>query len=90
MDKTALAELDKRVQDAKVMIAPESRWQHYKGGKYVVIDVVVIERTLELGVIYRSLEHPTFSFLRPLVEWQDVVEYEGNKVFRFRKVSSEL
>lgn len=89
MDKKPLSELDARVQVAKQQIPPNSRWQHYKGGKYVVLDIVVIERTLELAVIYRSLEHPTFSFMRPLVEWQDGVEYEGNKVYRFRSLQSE-
>lgn len=90
MHTLSWSELEKRVSDAKAQIAPGSRWQHYKGGRYVVVDVVIIERTDEVGIMYRSLDHPTVIFMRPLVEWQDVVEHEGEKVFRFRSASSAL
>jgi hypothetical protein len=88
MDKLPFSELEKRLNDARAFIAPGSRWQHYKGGKYVVTDLVIIERTNEVAVMYRSLEHPTVPFLRPLVEWQDVVAYEGNKLYRFRQLGA--
>ena len=87
MDKLALPELEQRLNDARMQIAPGSRWQHYKGEKYVVVDLVIIERTNEMGVMYRSLERPTVTFMRPLIEWQDVVEHEGAKVFRFRSLA---
>lgn len=87
MPTLPLPELERRISEAKTQIAPGSRWQHYKGGSYVVTDLVVIERTDEIGVIYRSLERPTVSFMRPLIEWQDVVEHEGVKVFRFRSLA---
>lgn len=83
MEKT-LQEFEERLADAKAFIAPGSRWRHYKGGRYVVTDVVIIERTGEVGIVYRSLEHPLVTWLRPLVEWQDMMDYEGKQVFRFR------
>lgn len=90
MDKLPLPELERRLDAARSQVAPGSRWQHYKGGKYVVIDLVIIERTNEIGVLYRSLERPTVTFMRPIIEWQDGVEYEGVKVFRFRSLAPSL
>jgi hypothetical protein len=88
MEKVSPAEIEKRVQDAKDFIRPGSRWKHYKGGEYVVTDVIVIEATLEIGVLYRPLERPTVTYMRPLITWQDVVNYEGNMAYRFRQISS--
>jgi hypothetical protein len=83
MDK-AWSEFEKSLADARAFIAPGSRWQHYKGGTYVVIDLVIIELTGAVGVVYRSMDHPLVTWLGPLVEWQDMMDYEGKQVFRFR------
>jgi hypothetical protein len=84
MDKLSEAELLERVATARAQVPIGSKWQHYKGGKYVVTDIVVIELTNEVGVVYLSVEHPSVKFLRPLVVWQEGVEWEGEQTFRFR------
>jgi len=87
MDKLPLSELTQRVSNAKDTIPVGSKWLHYKGGKYIVIDHVIIELTNEVGIVYISAENPTVKFLRPLVVWQQAVEWEGQKTFRFRYAS---
>ena len=86
MDKLPFSELEKRLSDATEFISPGSRWLHYKGNEYIVIDAVIIEATNEVGLLYRPLKHPTVTFLRPLVVWQEVVEFEGKKMNRFRRL----
>lgn len=88
MDKLSPAELVAKVEAAKQQVPIGSKWQHYKGGKYVVTDLVVIELTNEVAVVYLSLEHPSVKFLRPLVVWQEGVEWQGEKMFRFRFLSN--
>jgi len=86
MERLPWEELERMVAEAKVHIPPGSRWRHYKGGDYVVVDISIIELTDALAVVYRSMDHPTFTFIRPLVEWQDGKEYNGVKAFRFRRI----
>ncbi len=86
MQKRPLPELELEIQQAKEAIPVGSKWQHYKGGKYAVVEIAMIELTSALAVVYVSLERPTVRFIRPLVEWQDVVEHEGAQVYRFRRI----
>jgi len=87
MDKIPLSELEKRISEAKASIGLGSRWQHYKGGKYIVKDVAIVESTTEVAVVYHPLEWPSVLFVRPLVAWQENVEYEGARVPRFQLLS---
>lgn len=86
MERLSWEELERMVAKAKAYIPPGSRWQHYKGGKYVVVDISIIELTDALAVVYRSIDHPAITFIRPLVEWQDAKEHNGVKGFRFRRI----
>jgi hypothetical protein len=86
MDKLPLPELAERIAQAKSVIAPGTQWEHYKGGKYIVSDMVLYEASNEIGVVYRPLENPGVTFVRPLVQWQDVIEWNGAKVYRFRRL----
>ncbi len=85
MDEKPIEQLEAQLAEARSQIAPGSRWQHYKGGNYVVVDIAIIELTQELAVIYRSLDHPASLWIRPLVTWQDMKEHDGVQVFRFRQ-----
>jgi len=79
-------ELEQEILKAKEFIPPGSRWQHYKGGMYVVSDIAIIELTDAVAVVYRSVDHPLVTFIRPLVDWQDMMGYEGKQQFRFRRI----
>jgi hypothetical protein len=49
---------------------PGSMWRHYKGRIYRVITCAVIERTMEVVVVYQS-EGDGTMWVRPLSEWED-------------------
>lgn len=67
-----------------------SRWKHYKGDIYVVADIALIESTMEIAVIYSSLEHPRVRFIRPLSVWGELVEWNGRTVPRFSKIETPV
>jgi hypothetical protein len=49
-------------------------YKHYKGGLYIVENVVMSESSLELVVVYRSKLHPLpIPWGRPLKEWNEIV-----------------
>jgi hypothetical protein len=61
-----------------------SRWVHYKTGNvYSVNYPVILESTQELLVCYCRLNSHV-HFARPLREWTEPVEWEGQRVPRFR------
>ena len=63
------------------------RYVHYKNGKqYKVIDVVRHSETEELMVLYRAEYGEYQLWVRPLNMFSEVVEFDGNRVPRFRLV----
>lgn len=61
---------------------PGQRYRHYKGGQYEVITVAQLEATYEPLVVYRA-EVDAAVWARPLSQWSESVEYEGQTVTRF-------
>ncbi len=64
-------------------------YAHYKtGDKYRVIDIALHSNDDEWMVVYKPMyENPAAKlFTRPLREWREVVEWQGQKVERFVKV----
>lgn len=62
-------------------------YQHYKGPQYQVIEVAQHSETLEHLVVYRALYGEYGLWVRPLEMFAEVIEYEGQSVERFRRVS---
>jgi hypothetical protein len=89
MDKLPMSELMSRIDMAGQQLPIGSRWVHYKGGRYVIADLVILEASNEVGVVYRSEDHPGVKFLRALSVWQEMIEWEGIQVFRFRPDRNE-
>lgn len=70
------------VQDAANATRTDMRgtcYKHYKGGVYIVLDVLVDTNTSELRVSYLSDEH-NYRWSRPLSEWMDMVDPATGKV----------
>lgn len=64
-------------------------YQHYKGGLYQLMTIGRMEKNKELYVVYRSLQdssdYPKDTvWLRPLVEFEAMVEHDGTTQPRFR------
>jgi hypothetical protein len=69
--------------------APKSGevYRHYKGDNYRVVSLALHSNDDEWMVVYAPLYEGAVAtlFTRPLREWTEVVEWEGQKVKRFSK-----
>lgn len=62
-----------------------SVYKHYKGDSYKVVEVALHSNENIWMIIYQPLydDADAHLFTRPLSEWDDEVEWEGQKVKRF-------
>lgn len=62
-------------------------YQHYKGDRYRVVGVA-LHSDETWNVVYEPLYEGAVSkfFTRPVAEWHEVVEWQGNQVNRFTKI----
>ncbi len=63
-------------------------YRHYKGDDYKVLDLALHSNDDEWMVVYEPIydEPVAHLFTRPLSEWREMVEWEGEVVPRFVKV----
>lgn len=78
--------LKKILQAAKTEITIGGRYRHYKGGEYIVGDIILDEATLEPLVVYQAQYDDRLTFARPISSWLETVEHSGNTVPRFTRV----
>jgi hypothetical protein len=76
-------ELMRRLSAAAKQARVGGRYRHYKGNEYTVLELVIIERTNEVGVVYRPEYGDRLSFLRPLSNWIETVDVDGRDLPRF-------
>ncbi|HSX28940.1 MAG TPA: DUF1653 domain-containing protein [Candidatus Saccharimonadales bacterium] len=90
MGHLPLDQLNDQIESAKLHVTVGAKYVHYKNlaKPYTIIDLVIIEATDEVGVVYRADHDARFSFVRSLKEWLDHVEYNGKTVPRFTPVSA--
>lgn len=64
-------------------------YQHYKGGKYLVLGVAKHSETLEDLVVYVTLYENDLSsmWVRPLEMFTENVVVDGKSVPRFKKIN---
>lgn len=60
-------------------------YEHYKGGLYEVVGVVSHSETLEKMVLYKHLDNGEM-WVRPLPMFKELIEKDGIKTERFKKV----
>ena len=84
-EKLSDTELKTRLAEAADRITVGARYTHYKNHDYTVLDLVIIEATDEVGVIYRAEYGSHLTFMRPAASWLETVEVDGRTVPRFRK-----
>lgn len=62
-------------------------YEHFKGNKYKVVDIVRHSETLEEMVLYKPLykskEFPDQLWVRPLEMFTETIKYDGIMVKRF-------
>ena len=64
-------------------------YQHFKGNYYKVLYIARHSETTEPMVVYRALYGDRGVWTRPAGMWNENVEYDGQTVTRFRKLSPE-
>jgi len=62
-------------------------YRHFKGGKYELLSVARHSETKELLAVYRSVEDPETTWVRPLEMFTELVEHADAKLPRFAPVS---
>ncbi len=62
-------------------------YQHFKGGKYEVLDLVKHSETLEELVLYRHLDDAGGLWVRPVHMFQETVGRDGKTMPRFVFIS---
>ena len=74
------------------LFATGSMLRHYKGGLYTIVGTCLIEATLKPGVLYKPLQGDSqnVTWMRPISEFQDVVETPNGAVQRFVLVPEGL
>jgi len=63
-------------------------YRHYKGNFYLIKGICISEATLEPMVRYKDPKIG-IEWLRPLIEWSDIVRVEGGEEKRFTLVCDE-
>jgi hypothetical protein len=79
-------ELITRLARAAEQVTVGAEYEHYKGTRYKVAAVALIEATNEPCVVYQALYGDRVTFVRPLEDWLAQVEIEGRSVSRFAQV----
>lgn len=64
-------------------------YQHFKGGKYEVLDVVKHSETLEEMVLYRHVPDDLGLWVRPKAMFEEMIERDGKTMKRFRFIGEE-
>ena len=62
-------------------------WRHYRGNSYKVFEIA-LDSDDEWVVVYEPLYGGAVAklFTRPVAEWREIVEWQGQKVERFVKI----
>jgi hypothetical protein len=84
-------ELQREIDDASTVVTIGGTYQHYKGADklYTVTGLGFLEATDEICVIYHGQYNAGHTFIRPVSVWLEQVEYNGQTVPRFKKISNE-
>lgn len=61
-------------------------YRHYKGNKYMVIDIAKHSETLEDMVVYKALYGEGSVWVRPYHMWSELVTKDGVSVPRFEYI----
>jgi hypothetical protein len=88
--KTA-EELRTMIDDAKLKVRIGGTYYHYKrpDETYTLIDVIIIEATTGIGVLYRAEydDLKGITFMRPIEDFLSEVELENQLIKKFTLVS---
>ena len=62
------------------------RYRHFKGKEYEVLGIASHSETLEPMVVYRALYDEGGLWVRPAAMWNEIVEREDYRGYRFQYI----
>jgi len=86
MEKIPYDQFIDTLASARLKVTPGTHWRHYQGSEYIIKDIVLLEATIEVAVVYMPVGQPEIAFVRPLTSWFERVTAPGQSVPRFSKV----
>jgi len=63
-----------------------SKYKHYKGNEYLVLDVAKHSETLEEYVVYKAIYGEKKTWIRPLTMFLEKIEKDGLVFNRFEEI----
>lgn len=82
------------LENAKHQVEVGGFYSHFRdpSSRYLVKELAIIEATQEVGVVYQKLTGSktlqSFSWVRPISSWLELVEFGNTSVPRFHKVAN--
>lgn len=64
-------------------------YRHYKGNRYMVLDIATHSETLEPMVVYKALYGEGGVWVRPANMWNELVSKDGADIPRFAYIGDE-
>lgn len=64
------------------------KYRHYKGGEYEVLGIAKHSETMEEFVVYKALHDECDLWIRPSKMFFEEVDFNGNKVPRFKYIGN--
>ena len=80
--------LKKSLQNVTARIPVGSRWYHYRAPQdtYKILDIVFIESTEQVGVLYQAEYGERFKWVRDANDFLAEVDVDGQSLPRFVRV----
>ncbi len=79
-------ELRGRLERATQQVIVGATYKHYKNQLYTVLNLAILEASNEIGVIYQANYGEKLTFIRPLADWLQAVDWQGSRLQRFTKI----
>lgn len=86
MTKKTQFQLSAKLTEASKKVIVGGRYMHYKHMNYRVVALALREEDNEPCVIYQAEYGNAITWIRPVTNWTEEVEVNGEKVRRFTKL----
>ncbi len=88
MSHTPQLVLKEKLLAAEALVPTGAHFVHFKTNEhtYIIRSLAILEETMEVAVIYEGQYEERLSFIRPLANFLEEVEFNGATVRRFQRV----
>jgi hypothetical protein len=87
-EKESQSQLSAKIAQVTQQVTVGARYVHYKQLSYKVLALALREEDNEPCVIYQAEYGDNVTWIRPVSNWDEEIEVDGEKVKRFTKIES--